>query len=72
MPKIEFHSFWCPVCGNKAMDLPRNYGHQHKDFHLKKLWCPHCKQERNTIECKDDEDVFIFKLNFEEGAYSDG
>lgn len=64
----ELHSFWCPKCGNKAMDLPRRVGHQHKDLHRKKLWCPTCKMEQNTVECKDDEDVFIFKQMFEEGG----
>ena len=53
------------------MELFRKRGFQHERFHRKKLYCPHCKLELNCIECKNDEDVYEFKENFEKGAYKD-
>lgn len=67
--EIVLHSFYCMKCGNKAMELFRKRGFQHKRFHRKKLYCPHCKLELNCIECKNDEDVYEFKENFEKGVY---
>ena len=70
MARSELHSFWCPICGRKAMDLQRQQGHQHKDFHRKKLYCPWCKTEHNCIETKNIEQEYEFKINFERGVYN--
>ena len=67
--EIVLHSFYCMKCGNKAMELFRKRGFQHERFHRKKLYCPYCKLELNCIECKNDEDVYEFKENFEKGVY---
>ena len=67
--EIVLHSFYCMKCGNKAMELSRKRGFQHERFHRKKLYCPYCKLELNCIECKNDEDVYEFKENFEKGVY---
>lgn len=67
--RINLHSFYCINCGNKAMELPRKEGHQYGRFHRKKLYCPYCKLEINCIECKNDEDIYEFKENFEKGVY---
>ena len=66
-----FHSFYCLKCGNKSYDLPRAKGSQHERFHRKKLFCWHCQQEINHIECKSFEDVEEFKKNFANGVYKD-
>ena len=63
------HSFYCIRCGNKGIPLRRNSGHQHAQSHRKKLYCPYCKMEVNHVECKNDEDVYNFKLDFEEGVF---
>ena len=34
-------------------------------------YCPHCKVEINHVECKNDEDVYEFRLDFEEGVFAD-
>ena len=67
--EIVLHSFYCMKCGNKAMELFRKRGFQTERFHRKKLYCPYCKLELNCIECKNDEDVYEFKENFEKGVY---
>lgn len=68
---IEFHSFMCINCGKRAYTLPRPKGHKYKQGHLKKLYCPHCKQEFNCVECFDDKDVIKFRENFEKGEYNE-
>lgn len=67
--QIVIHSFYCIKCGKMAMELPRKKGFQYERFHRKKLYCPYCKTELNCIECKNDEDVYEFKENFEKGVY---
>ena len=63
------HSFYCINCGNKGIPLMRPRGFQHADMHRKKLYCIHCKQEVNHIECKTFDDVEEFRINFENGVY---
>lgn len=63
------HSFFCTKCGNKGIPLFRKQGHQHSRFHKKKLWCVHCKEEVNHIECKTFDEVLKFKEDFEKGVY---
>lgn len=58
------NSFYCSECGNRGIELPRTKGHQHKNMHSKHLYCIYCKQITEHIECKDEEDIFIFKENF--------
>lgn len=63
------HSFYCIKCGNKGIPIMRRQSFQHKKMHRKKLYCLHCKEEINHIECKTLEDVETFKINFENGVY---
>lgn len=67
--KFEFHSFWCPVCGNKAFDLPRQRSHFHEKGHRKTLYCPTCRKERQCIECQSDADVYEFKEAYYNGEF---
>lgn len=68
---LVFHDFYCINCGNKSMELARKKGHQHGRFHRKKLYCPICRVAVNHIECKNDEDVYEFKLDFENGEFTE-
>ena len=63
------HSFFCIKCGNRGIPIPRKQGHQHERFHKKKLWCVHCREEVNHIECKTFDEVETFKENFKKGVY---
>lgn len=67
----QMHRFFCIKCGNEGIPIHRKQGHQHGRFHRKKLYCPHCKVEINHVECKNDEDVYEFRLDFEEGVFAD-
>lgn len=69
--RIIFHSFYCIKCGNKSYDLPRKQGHKHERFHRKKLYCPSCKIEINHVECQNEDDIYNFKLDFEEEVFID-
>lgn len=67
--KFSIHSFYCPMCGKKTMELPRSKSAQREVFHRKKLYCPWCKMTLNQIEIKNDEEYFNFKKTFEEGGF---
>lgn len=58
------HRFFCTNCGKEGLPLPRRVSHQHEKGHLKKLYCPWCKQEFNHWECHDEEEVAVFKEYF--------
>lgn len=66
---LKTHRFFCLNCGSESVPLMRKQGHQHGRFHRKKLYCYHCKTEINHIECKDEGDIYEFKMNYKEGAY---
>lgn len=42
----------CTVCGNKQA-VPRTTGKQRNKGHMKKFWCPFCKEEINHIEIRN-------------------
>ena len=65
----EIHDFYCIKCGNKNFALSRKSGHKHGKFHRKKLWCWHCKETINCVECSTDEEVQEFKEKFEAGEF---
>lgn len=65
------HDFYCIKCGNRGIPLVRNRGYNHKKFHRKKLYCIHCQQEINHIECKTSQEVEEFQTNFKNGVYKD-
>lgn len=67
--KFSIHSFYCPICGQKTMDLPRRMSIKHEKFHRKKLYCPWCKKTLNQIEIKNDKEYYEFKEMFEKGEF---
>ena len=69
--KMDLHDFYCLNCGKKGIGLMRKYGAQRESLHRKKLYCIYCKEEVNHIECKNFEEVEIFRINFKEGVYVD-
>ena len=71
MAAYNTHNFYCLRCGNKGIPIMRKEGHQHAKQHRKKLYCIHCKEEVNHMECKTYADVIEFKENFENGVYKD-
>ena len=69
--KMEQHSFYCMNCGNKAYELMRPVSHQYGKHHRKALYCPWCKITVNTIECRNDSEVYDFKEAFNAGEYKE-
>lgn len=68
---VEYHSFYCPKCGQKTMVLPRKKSLNKGAFHRKKLYCPWCKQIFNNIECRNEEEIFLFKEKFLNGEFAE-
>ena len=65
------HSFYCISCGNRGIPLMRKQGFKHEGMHRKKLYCVHCRQEVNHVECKTYDEIEEFRINFEKGVYKD-
>ena len=66
---VEIARFFCIKCGKEGIPLARSRGHRHGEGHRKKLYCPHCQLTVNHIECKTEEEIYDFKLKFENGEY---
>ena len=56
------------ICGEKGIPILRRRGAEREAGHLKKLFCIHCKQEWNHVECKPytyyDYDCFLLEYNY--------
>ena len=70
MKNYQTHRFFCIKCGKEGIPLARKQGHKHERFHRKKLYCRYCKMEVNHVECQTDEDVYNFRVDFEEGVFA--
>jgi hypothetical protein len=48
-------------------------GQEREPGHLKNLYCPHCRKECNSAECKDGGKYtyYDFKLEFEYGNFTE-
>lgn len=71
MANIVMHDFYCIKCGQKNLTIPRRDGRLHGKGHRKKLYCFHCNEEINCVECRNDEEVKEFKEAFERGDFED-
>ena len=48
MPKnkeITTSEFYCTKCGKKGIPIARKLGSQREAGHLKRLYCPFCREE---------------------------
>ena len=69
------HHFYCTCCGNEGIPISRVDSSMRETGHLKKLYCIHCAEEKNHVECIDGGkyDSNTFRLEFESGNFgSDG
>ena len=64
---------YCTKCGNKGIPIARKKGAEREAGHLKKLFCLHCNQERNHVECKpfSHYDYEDFKLEMSYGNFDE-
>lgn len=67
---METHDFYCLICGNRSLALPRKMSHKHEKFHRKKLYCPYCKTVSNNIEISSEEDRLEFLNDYQKGVYN--
>ena len=49
---LIINNFYCVKCGFR-MQLPRQKCKKRETGHLKQLYCCHCKEEVNFVECND-------------------
>lgn len=68
--QVVYSDFFCMKCGAK-ITLPRKKSHLWGAYHRKRLYCYSCKQELNFIECRNAQEIEIFKENFANGVYKD-
>ena len=65
MLKVLMSNFYCTCCGKRGIPIMRRDGQGREPGHLKNLYCPYCKQERNCVEIRPNngrytvEDFFI-------------
>ena len=67
----ETHDFYCTACGQKSLPCFRTVNSKEKG-HLKKLWCPNCKQEVNCAEITNSYTVEMFRYEFEHHNFVNG
>ena len=66
----EEHYLYCMHCGKMILNIFRKKGApSNQGFHRKVMYCPHCKVTCNAVECRNQQEVFQFKNNFENGLY---
>lgn len=65
--------FYCTKCGNKGIPIARQARAKREAGHLKKLWCPHCKDFINHVECKPSTKYAYedFLIEFQENNFDD-
>jgi len=66
---VEQHKFFCIQCGQEGIPLARKKNRKRERFHRKVMYCYHCHEDINHVECRDEEDIRIFKENFRNGVY---
>ncbi len=49
---ITDNEFYCTICGNNGISIPRIRGKEREAGHLKKLFCLTCQRETNHVECR--------------------
>ena len=48
--ETEVHQFFCTVCGQEGIPIPRKKSKQKEVKHLKKLYCIYCQEATNHCE----------------------
>lgn len=63
--------FYCTRCGKKGIPIARKIGKQREAGHLKRLYCPFCREEVNHAEVRPfgDYNYEDFQLEFELGRF---
>ena len=70
--KVSFNEFYCTQCGKRNFILPRKKGREREPGHLKKIFCPHCRETVNHVEVKQyaqNYTYFDFVAEYEYGNF---
>ena len=62
MTNLKISEMYCTCCGKKGIAIPRKNGNFRESGHLKKLYCIHCKMEKNHVEIRP----FYSDYNYED------
>lgn len=65
------NDFYCPLCGEKNISLPRNKGKMRGKEHRKVMYCYRCKKVSNNIEVRNEQEAQKFKENWAAGVYAE-
>lgn len=49
---FDISDFYCTKCGKKGISLPRKDNKKREPGHLKRLYCPYCRSEQNSVEIR--------------------
>ena len=64
---LSSSDFYCTKCGNRGIPITRRRGAEREAGHLKRIFCLHCKEEWNHVECKSfshyDYNDFLTEFN---------
>ena len=65
---LSSSDFYCTECGNRCIPITRRRGAEREAGHLKRIFCLHCKEEWNHVECKPfshyDYNDFLTEFNY--------
>ena len=72
--KTTTSEFYCTKCGRRGIPIARKVGKQREAGHLKKLYCPFCREEVNHAEIRPfgEYNYEDFKLEFDLGRFVNG
>lgn len=71
---ICISEMYCTKCGKQGISIPRNKGDKRKGGHLKKIYCPYCREETNFVEIpsKSSYTYEHFLIEFNKGNFING
>lgn len=64
---FSIHQFMCPECGKATIPVARRTSQQRSKGHRKWLYCPWCKKQVNTYECRNEEEIITFREKYTAG-----
>ena len=71
MRNYDQTKLFCLNCGQESFPVYRSNGRKKEKHHRKKLYCWHCKQTVNHIECRTEEEIKEFKETFAAGEFKE-
>ncbi|MBR6516760.1 MAG: hypothetical protein IKT40_07855 [Bacilli bacterium] len=68
---FDIYHYYCTNCGHEVIPISRKKSKTRKDGHLKKMYCPHCKEYQNTYQCSSPEEHDKFIEKFKNGEFKE-